>query len=151
MINYGNMLAQYRKAELLQLDEMLSVFRADATQHQAPGLPPSISQPSGAAATVNATSGTAAVPQDAFSTLPRSSAPTFSMDMSPSTMETLTADTTSISHADGAPSACLDSDPMSGDLFDAGFTREQILGMADAIGDDDMAWMCDTIKEHSVW
>ena len=35
--------------------------------------------------------------------------------------------------------------------FDAGFTREQILGIAQAIDGADMAWMYDTIVDHSTW
>lgn len=45
-----------------------------------------------------------------------------------------------------------DPDALAAYDFDERFTREEILGLADAIDDQDMAWMCDTITgQGGVW
>ncbi|KAM0273244.1 hypothetical protein ACHAQH_008380 [Verticillium albo-atrum] len=128
MINCGNQVAKFRKAELLQLDELLELFGTVAPLH-----PP------------EATGADAAVPA------PQSHDDPNEPDGPPADLALggPAGDEHEQLQTDDGPSRLQIVDPMLGDHFGAGFSKEQIMGVADAIDDEDMAWMCETIMEHS--
>lgn len=114
MINHGNLIAEYRKNELLQVDALLG--------QAANGIS---SKPGG-----DTTS-----PGDMVSSEDRA-----------------VGGGVMTSFFDEAPSSVLDTDAIDDlGIFETGYTREEILGVVDAIDDADVAWMCDTIVDQSMW
>lgn len=114
MVVHGNLVAEYRKNELLQVDALL--------RHAMMGvLPPT--EDAAADLGVVASSDDAAVDAEALA-----------------------------SFLHEAPSSIFGTEAMEDmDIFETGLTRKEILGVADAINDADVAWMCDTIDYQSIW
>ncbi|KAG7106334.1 putative transcriptional regulatory protein C3C7.04 like [Verticillium longisporum] len=122
MINCGNQVAKFRKDELLQLDELLELFGTVAPLHRP--------EATGADAIVPATQ--------------RHDDPN-EPDVPPADLALggPAGDVYEQLQTDDGPSRLQIVDPMLGDSFGAGFSKEQIMGVADAIDDEDMAWMRD--------
>ncbi|EEY20246.1 conserved hypothetical protein [Verticillium alfalfae VaMs.102] len=129
MISCGNQVAKFRKDELLQLHELLELFGTVAPLHRP--------ETTGADATVPATQSHDDDPSEPD--VPRA-------DLAPGGPA---GDVYEQLQADDGPSRSQLVDPMLGGSFGAGFSKEQIMGVADSIDDEDMVWMCETIMEHS--
>jgi proline utilization trans-activator len=122
MISSGNLVAEFREAELRQLEEMLSLLN------------PAVASGANVETTVP----------------PPLTAPRVHLGIG-SINRALTASDKTLIGTDTESPAGVGVSSHEGDLFDNGFTREQILDIAGAINDQDMAWMYTTMMEHNDW